>query len=363
MVSAENNPMNLGLWTDADLSGTARATIRLGADADLPEEVRFISGVAKLIRRRLAEKGAQKDLNQPAIFLLKQTTHIHKLDITPKRVPMLDNGLTAVTGRLWFVSPVVVTGSYIDLEESDDDKLFRIVTDELKLGNVPAVIFDPRTRNSEIRFYRKGLISTDTCEVMRVNHADVSLERVFAKIHHIYKTFLVTPEAQLLKVGRLWKNNAKWWPSEEAEEKLQLYLRIGLTIAFPMCVVNCEQTSVSGRFDVEIEESDPLDSSRITRHAILELKVLRSFRCSGTPVSENDTFKWIESGVIQAASYCYERKALASALCCFDMRNQNTGEKCFEHVKDLALKLKVELKVWFIYATSKLYRDAMIANL
>ncbi len=118
-----------------------------------------------------------------------------------------------------------------------------------------------------------------------------------------------------------------------------------------------EQTAVPGRLDLEIEQSDPLDRGKITRHAVLELKVLRSFRSSGTTVSPTETLDWVESGVRQAASYRDERGALAAALCCFDMRNEHTGEKCFEHVQELANSLIVELRHWFVFGTSEQYRE------
>jgi hypothetical protein len=43
------------------------------------------------------------------------------------------------------------------------------------------------------------------------------------------------------------------------------------------------------------------------------------------------------------------------------MRLEDTGEKSFEHVADLAQRLEVELKRWFIYATSEHYREALTA--
>jgi hypothetical protein len=347
---------SLGPWTGGDLGKTARANMGIGADADLPATVRFLAGVAKLIRRRLAEQGTNTDSARPAIFLLEANAHSHKPDLRPKRVPMLDNGLTAVTGRLWFVSAVVVTGNYIELEEADDDALFEVVTGALQLGHVAAVVFDPRTTLPSVRYYPKGLDDCENCDAIGIARADVSLQRIYEAIERVYKSCLVTPEAQA-GAGKLWKNGDKWWPSSQAEDVVQLYLRVGLTTAFPTCTVRHEQTLVPGRLDLEVEESDALDRSKVTRYAVLELKVLRSFWSSGALVSAQETLDWVESGVRQAASYRDDRGALAAALCCFDMRKEHTGEQCFVHVTDLAEKLTVELKHWFIFAKSKQYRE------
>jgi hypothetical protein len=345
-----------GGWTDSDLAGTARAFAGIGADADLPEEIRFVGGVAKLVRRRLAEASLANDPVRPAIFLLEANARMIGGEQSPKRVPMLDNGLTTITGRLWFVNPVVVSGKYVDLEDLDDDALFRIVTDTLQLGHVPAIVFDPRTAIGSIRFYPQGMTHLDICHTAAVAGADVSLDRVFEVVDRIHRQGLITPEVQS-KAGKLWQNGVKCWPAQQAEDVIQLYLRIGLTTAFPTCTVRSEQTLMPGRLDIEIEESEPLDRSKVTRHAVLELKVLRSFRSSGTVVSDAETLDWVTSGVKQAASYRDDRGALSAALCCFDMRSSYTGEHCFEHVRDLAARLLVRLRVWFLFGTSEQFRE------
>lgn len=362
MAIEGDEPKSLGSWAGADFAATARANFGIGADAGLPPDVRFLAGVAKLIRRRIAESGAEADPSRPAVFLLEPNARPHKADAPPKRVPMLDNGLTSVTGRLWFVNPVVVSGKYIELEETDDDTLFAIVTDTLGLGQVPAIVFDPRTTIPTVRFYPDGLSDPENCKAVVISGADVSLQQIYEAIDTVYQHCLVTPEAQA-RAGKLWEDGRKWWPSHEAEDVIQLYLRAGLTTAFPTCTVRHEQTAVPGRLDLEIEQSDPLDRGKFTRHAVLELKILRSFRSSGTTVSDTETLNWIASGVRQAASYRDERGALAASLCCFDMRKEHTGEKCFGHVEELATKLVVGLKHWFVFGTSAQYRDFSTAKI
>ena len=358
MVAVENQT-ELGPWTGADLSRTVRETLDHGADADLPNEVRFVAGIAKLIRRRLVEAGAEMDSRRLAVFLLEPIARAYKPDATPTRVPMLDNGLEEVTGRIWFVSPVVVAGSYVDFGDCDDDELFYIVTEKLNLGNVPVIIFDPRTTIPEVRFYKNGLNDPERYDRVRLN-PDISLPRIFEVIDRLYRECLVTPDAQE-RGGTLWADNTRNRPSRNAESIVQVYLRAGLTTVFPTCTVRPEQTSVPGRLDLEIEESDPFDRAIFTRHAILELKVLRSFGSTGGTVTEQAMLKWIDKGVKQAAAYRRARGAVAAALCCFDMRLEDTGETSFEHVADLAQRIEVALKRWFIYATSEDYREALTA--
>jgi len=357
MVDSEVKGLtSLGGWANADFNGTALQNVGIGTDTDLPPAVRFIAGVAKLVRRRMATEGYKSDPIRPAIFLLEPAARTHKPDTKPQRIPMLDNGLTAVTGRLWFVNPVVVSGNYVEVDDLNDDALFKIVTEALQLGGTAAIVFDPRTSLPAVRYYPNGLADPDTVESIAITSSDISLDRIFDVIDRVYSTCLVTPEAQT-RVGKLWTKGENWWPSEHAEDLIQMHLRVGLTTAFPTCTVRHEQTIVPGRLDLEIEESDPLDRSLVTRYAVLELKVLRNFRTSGASVSRQEVLDWVESGVKQAAAYRKDRNARAAALCCFDMRKDHSGEHCFDHIHTLASELLVKLRVWFIFGTSEQYRE------
>jgi hypothetical protein len=109
-----------------------------GDDADQPDYVRFARNVTKLIRKRLAQDPLGPS-DEPAVFLLSAVPS-GLLTAEPERFPMLDNGLTPLEGRIWFVGPVASLGSCIDAAGGTDDDLFRQVTDALGLGSIPAVV-------------------------------------------------------------------------------------------------------------------------------------------------------------------------------------------------------------------------------
>ena len=355
MADADNG---LGPWADADLAKTARMDVGTGIDEGLPPVVRFVSNVAKLIRRRIAQPKADQDPNRPGIFLFQPFPPELDSSAMPKRIPMLDNGLTPVTGRIWFVGAVPASGRYIDLEATDDDAMFTSITDDIGQGAVPTIIFDPRPPVPEARYYPKGLDELDLYESISVTSADVTLDRVFEAIEGTYNDDMITPEQQT-KPGRLWHNQGKWWPKRDAEDRIQMYLKIGLNRAFRTCDVRHEQVIAEGRLDLIIEERDPIDREIVTNHAVLELKVLRSYGQGGANYTEEYNRNWIKSGVEQAHGYREGKNAKWSALCCFDMRKDDTGEACFEHVLDMANRLEVHLKRWFLYAKSKHRREAL----
>jgi hypothetical protein len=349
---------SLGAWESDDFTATALLNAGIGVTAGLPAGTRFFSEIAKLVSKRIRRGGAESDPVRPAIFLLASTTREHNLGGAAKRVPMFNNGREVLSGRVWSVNEGAACAHYLNLEELDDDALFKHVTDKLKLGNAPAIIFDPRTTPPSVRHYPNGLKEPDEVDVLNVTTSDVNLGRIFEVIGQVHAKCLITPEAQML-VGKLWKDSSKWQASEKAEELVQWHLRVGLTTAFPTCDVRHEQTAVSGRLDLKIEERDPLDPSQVTRYAILELKVLRSFGSTGKAYPSEDILEWVESGVKQAAAYRQDWGAKDAALCCFDMRKEYSMEECFNHVRDLANRLAVALRVWFIFASSAQYRDFM----
>jgi hypothetical protein len=351
---------SIGAWEGSDLSSTALKSTGAGVDSDVPPTARFLARVVKLLRRRQAISGATGDPNKTSVFLLKPEAKSIKGAPEPKRVPMLDNGLTPVAGRIWFVGEAVVSGWSVEFGELDDAALFDLVTNELKFGEVPTVIFDPRTSPPSVRYYLGGLTHADKFELVSVNSTEIKLEEVFEKIDLIYKHNFITPEVQA-RTGKLWNNQKKMWPIENAEYVVQMYLKAGLTTAFPACTIRQEQTITPGRLDLEIELQDPLDLSKVTRLVILELKVLRSFNNSGKPVTNEFTLSWVESGLGQAATYRDDRAARSGALCCFDMRSDHTGDKCFDHIREKAKTLAIELRVWFIFSTSERYRKFLIS--
>lgn len=346
----------LGPWHNADLRKTAKADAGVGVDDDIPPQVRFVSSIAKLVRRRMAQADYATDRKLPAIFLFQPTPSGIGKSSGAHRVPMLDNGLTSVSGRVWYVGAVARSGQYVEFEKHDDDAIFDFVTTELKEGATQAILFDPRPMTPQLRFYNNGLGDIEVYEHVDLG-ADISLDNVITAIDGTYRDDLITPEVQPAAM-KLWFNNDKWFPFRNAEDRVQGYLKVGLNRAFPTCEIRHEQTMAEGRSDIEIEERDPLDRSSVTRHALLELKVLRSFGETGDVYMREATLAWILSGVKQASSYRDSKGSKWSALCCFDMRKENDGDACFDHVKPVAEELKVALKRWFLYAKSEYLRDA-----
>lgn len=344
-------------WGDELLEGTQDQYAGAGDDATQADVVRFVRNVAKLVRKRTKSAGAsgQPGPGQPAVFLMNPLVPETLPLEAVKEYPMLDNGLTPIEGCVWLVAPVVVRGLALSIAPGDDAELFHAVTQDLALGEVPAVIYDPRTESQELRFYPDGLSKPDTRIVLRLPTGKVTLDDVFRVIDRVHATKLVTPNAQSAQ-ARLWSNKDKHWVHSRAEERVQLYIETALWVAFSDCKVDAEYSQVSGRLDLAVVGPDRQAADGYVTHVVLELKVLRDFGSSGGKWSSGKTEQWISEGLNQAYSYANELKARTSALCCFDMRESYTGEACFDAIREQAASLPVALRVWYLFGSLKHYR-------
>ena len=343
---------DLGPWADTDFAATARSHTGIGVDQDLPKELRFRRNVAKLIKRRNMVGNARRD--SLAVFIL--SPHPPKV-VTDPRIPMLDNGLTEIVGRIWFVNEAVRTGHYID-NIFNDTELFDTVTTEIALGDRPTIVFDPRLPNPEIRFYPNGMSDEDNCVVHAISDTEVTYDTINQVVDSVYKNSFQTPDANVPGSPSVWQNSQKYWPSRSAEAIIQSHLKTGLAAYFFDCDIRYEQSSSVGRLDLEIERSDPNDYFSISRLAVIELKVLRSFRYNGRATRNGAIMRWITKGVGQVIAYQSARHTQMGFLMCFDMRDTDTGEHCFSHVLMLAQKHGVSLIRRFLYNSSDALRKA-----
>ena len=344
---------SLGPWDGDDLAATARAHTGAGADHDLEPGLRFRRSVAKLLKRRGSAAGARRDAL--AVFILSSRPPD---GLACRRIPMLDNGRTEVVGRIWFVNEAVRSGHFVEDIPGDDAMLFDEVCAQIGLGKSPAIVYDPRLDNPEFRYYPDGLANEGKCDVHTLTDTEVSLGTVNRIVERIYEECFATPDAEVPGSQSVWQNAGRFWPSSNAEAVIQAHLKTGLCAQFFDCEIRHEQSSKAGRLDLEIERPDPNDYCTVTRLAVIELKVLRSFRYTGRRVRDGAISRWIAKGVAQVVAYRREWRAQMGFLMCFDMRDTDTGEQCFSHVSAAAQDKSVHLSRWFLYNSSEAFREA-----
>ena len=358
VASDKNMNLELGSWSGEDFQATVSQYHGIGAEADLPERDRFLVSVAQLLLRQMAnlKESGESDAGDVAIFVLMPSPPPSISNA--EWVPMVDDGSTMVTGRLWLTPAAVVSAYFVELPQGGNDEQRKsFVADEHSLGLQPTLIFDPRPGSALLTWFPEGLSRPNRAQEKSLDD-EVSPEEVLKTINGMYKQMLRTP-GSMPTGGNMWHSAAQHRPKSDAEIIVQSHLKAGLLTRFPQCKVRHEQPQPAGRSDLEIEELDLERRGRVTRHAIIELKVLRSFRSSGNAVPQSEIDDSIRSGVQQAASYCEDKGARWSALCCFDMRADDAGnEACFSHVQDGAEMYEVNLWRWFLYSSSEKFRQS-----
>ncbi len=347
-------------WSRDTLTETLRRSYGKGANDDLEEPLRFVFGVVDLARTRYHLFGETTG-DRPTIFLLHPAdpNSLPPGRIVVRRVPMLHEGREDIGGRVWFVNHVVNEGVFVELDDGEDiGSTFEWLRGIEGMGDIPAVVIDLRDHGLVANFYRKGLSNPTANERADLRKATLSLDEVREVLDGIHTTSLCTPDAQG-HIGSTWKDSRSRLPVREAELAVQRTVKVGLQGKY-LGVFNvvAEQPGPSGRFDLMVEQFDALDRTSLTRHVLLELKVLRSRTHTGTQVREAQNGKAIEDGVRQAAVYRDERNVRSAALCCYDMRDEFVGEEMFSDVRDAAAAARVELWSWHLFSSSKAYREA-----
>jgi hypothetical protein len=347
--------MTIAIPTDDELRKELAENYGLGLDADLDDSSRFLVGVGRILQKAVQELPTP-DERRPAIFILEPSVPNNLRFEAAKFVPMLNNGLTQVEGELWFVSASPQSGKHVALPQGDDAALFQFVTEIEGLSSVPAVVYDPRPDPPQVRFYPGGLSSPDLATIHRLAEGmQIQVATIIEAVDRFYCGSLVTPRASP-GTRRIWKNGQKWHPVERTERLIQSDLRLALYMWFLGCEVRQEVDDSVGRLDLLIEQPDRSTPGSIVTHAVVELKVLRSFRPTGGVVNPSENKDAMKTGVQQAAAYRTKMNARLALLFCFDMRKVEDVSRCFDSVRSLATSLEVHLRVWYLFGSAARYR-------
>lgn len=353
-----DNRLQLGAW-EADRAFIEHAPlVQRGDVSDLAALHRFSIYVARIVCKCERLKGL--DASQPAGFVLVDPKH--QVTLREKGLSAdstLDTGLKPFVGRIHFVTEAVTRSVYEVFAGSEDQVIFDRLG-SLQLHDLPTLIYLPSSTGSKLLFLPRGSGSDEgRCEI-RLNEIAISEDDIVKTVQSVYDAQLKTPD--MTQPFPVWEKASAGWPIQEAERGIQAFVRVGLATRFHWCRIAMEQPDKDGRTDIELLDESSGDTGSAVRHAILELKVLRSWGSTGGAYTPATTNQHIDDGVEQAFTYAKERNAIHRLLCCFDMRDSDIGtEGTFAHVKDKAASLAVKLHRWFLYRSSDDYRAAMAA--
>lgn len=354
MVDKVQAHLDLGAWQGDRALIEAAPHTAYGDIDDLPAERRFQVYVSRTVQAR--ERRTDAETSGAAAFVLVTAEQQERLKADRSFDRTVYTGRVRLAGRVHFMTPRAAS-SVFEEYAGDANGLFNRMQ-ELKCDHLPAMIYDANASGSTLTYYPKGTQTDDGLAQVSLDVTPVTEAEILSVIDAVYRAELCTPDNS--GPTKIWENPAKGFPVEEAERTVQQFLRVGLAARFHWCKIRAEQAGKLGRTDLEIVENRTGEIGTIKHHALLELKVLRSFSHSGSPYQVAVANEAVSKGVRQASSYGDENHTVLRMLCCFDMRSNDVGDSTtFAHVQTDAVTLCVSLKRWYLYRSSEHLRDAL----
>lgn len=346
--------LDLGAWQGDRAQLTTARRPSYGDIDDLPPELRFQVYVTRVIKARERRVGAET--TGAAAFILVTPEQQESLKAGRVFDRTVHTGRVRLAGRVHFMTYRAASSTFEEYA-GDANGLFDRVA-ELQCDRLPTLVYDPSAGQSTLTYYPRGTHTDEGVSEVRLDAGPISAAEILSVIEAVYRTELCTPDNS--GPTKIWKNASKGHPSEEAERTVQQFLRVGLAGRFHWCTIRAEQSGKLGRTDLEVVDDRTGEAGIITHHALLELKVLRSFSHSGAPYPASATDEAISKGLNQAHSYGLANNSLLRMLCCFDMRTDDVGETAtFAQVQADATTLCVCLRRWYMYRSSEHMRDAI----
>lgn len=346
--------LDLGAW-DGDRAQLATARRSLYGDiGDLPPELRFQIYASRAVQAR--ERQSDAETTGAAAFILVQPQQQEAFKTGRSFDRTVHTGRVRLAGRVHFMTHRAASSAFEEYA-GDANGIFARIS-ELQCDQLPTLVYDPSAGRSTLTYYPQGTHTDDGLIEVNLDTGPITEAEILSAINAVYRAQLCTPDND--GPVKIWENAGRGHPIEDAERTVQQFLRAGLAARFYWCTIPAEQPGKLGRTDLEIIDDRTGPQGTNVHHAVLELKVLRSFSNSGTPYPAATNQDAVFKGVNQAHAYAVSKNSLLRMLCCFDMRTDDVGDTTtFAHVQTDATTLCVSLKRWYMYRSSEHMRNAL----
>lgn len=349
------NDATLGGWGEDRAELAAVPVEGVGLYANQPEYVDFQKSAFQLIAKAAASP-PPKELG-PAYFVLGDAALFARVRGEATNVPMLrvDDSIQ-LFGRLWIVPRNLGQGYAVDTAKLTPSQVFDYIQ-SYGGGHRPAIAVHPALP-TEAMVYSKGAAEPEECEHFDLSVTNVTIESLDKVLDGLYSV-IRSPDQSSERP--LWHDTNKGCPVQNAEKAVQHEVTRALAGRFGWLMdVRSEQPSSIGRTDVELVQFRGLPLGQNIRHALIELKVLRSTTVNGKGVKPKLMVRHISQGVRQASEYGEAANSNIRMLCCYDMRHTDDGtDAVFKDFKQPAADRKVVLRRFFLYRSSDALREAL----
>ena len=295
---------------------------------NLDEPERFAQAARRLVETRAQSGWPNEAAEGFAAFVLVEMPR--RFDQKFSTSPVVDPLFTSssLLGRLFFMNRDCSAGRSIEMPCSQSELLDWLVKHELE--NNPLAVAYPEAKKMTFRL--KGVDDAAQDYSIREKPPGATQEELLEALEHFHLKKTLTPSCCVRGVWEP-KRERQYVPGSEPERSIQKGLEMALTFWFHGVIrAEVEDSTNIGRIDVRLLKSSS-DDTGLTYWAIIELKVIKSFRNAtgkkkASEVSQSDNVKSIIEGINQAFAYSKNREAELGLLEVFDLRKNKCKDLC-----------------------------------
>ena len=281
---------------------------------------RFAQAVRTLVEKRAQEGWPNEDTADVAVFIL--VDYPRKVGETHGGQPFADPTAqgTPLLGYMFFSSADATHGQFIPIPTEANAILEWL--DDHGLGGCPIVTVYRNAKEMVTR--RRGIDSSAQSDAIRDQEPSATVQELMEALRHYHRSRVVTPTSCPEGV---WKSGSahRYIPGERPERSIQSDLAVALNFWFRGVVRAEEEDSTNiGRIDVRLLKKGA--NGPLAYWIILELKVIKSFASTSSPVADSTNVEAIVKGVKQAGSYRVNRRAEEGRLEIYDLRQDKSKD-------------------------------------
>jgi hypothetical protein len=347
--------MTDGIWGGEAIATTvAKVGLTPGVGAELPDWSRFLRRTRELLQVRTKAHGS---LSAPCVFVMTQDVSADLAEAATLH-RRLHTGAVDPSGKLWLVGAAVSSGRAVDLPGNTMEETFSFVCEQIELQTAPTILCDTTVDPQLFAYYPMGLESEDVLfEGEITEHGVPPLGELIDVVERVHKLRLLTSYNQNSDTS-LWEDRDKHHAHQRAEKRVQDALMAGLGGAFPSpFYVDQELTGHTGRYDISFREHTAYGTTKL--HAVIELKIARSYGSKGAHQTDADNQQIAVDGVTQVRAYADEHEATDAACLVFDLRTPEEHNALLL-ASQRADALNVMLRAWRCFPSALHYRKFVV---
>ena len=316
---------------------------------------RFAQAVRTMVEKRAQEGWPNEATDDVAVFVL--VDYPRKVGEMHGGQPFADPSAqgTLLLGYMFFSSVDATHGQFIPIPTEANAILEWL--DDHGLGGRPMVAV---YRNAKMMVTRRlGIHNSAQTDAIRDHEPSATVQELTEALGHYHRSRVVTPTGC---PDGVWKPGYahRYIPGESPEKSIQSDLAVALNFWFRGVVwAEKEDSTNIGRIDVRLLKKGA--NGGLAYWVILELKVIKSFTNTSSPVRDSTNVEAIVKGVEQAGSYRANRSAEEGMLEVYDLRQDKSEDLRAREDVSVALEMyspPPSVDVWPVFGSADDARNA-----